>query len=169
MPIYTLKVIIRIMLISALFFAACSNQSANNDKSEQSILVFKNVSVIDAADHLRVDQTVVITEHTITQVGLDAEISVPRGAVIVHGSGKYLIPGLWDAHVHLTYNSDIEPAMFALFLANGITSIRDTGGLLHKVKPWKEKSKQNPKSSPRVFIAGPLVDGLPNVYDGSQN
>ena len=57
--------------------------------------------------------------------------------------------------------------MFDLFLAYGITSVRDTGGEIDFVNKWKQKSLANPTSTPRVMIAGPLLDGTPNVYDGS--
>ncbi len=135
------------LLISLFFFWACTNQPSS---SEQSSIVFENVNIIDGANALRTDRTVVITGNTITQVGSNEEISAPRGAVIVDGSGKYLIRGLWDSHVHLTYNPDIEPAMFSLFIVNGITSIRDIGGLLHKVKPWKRNRKRIQNHRPEL-------------------
>ena len=47
---------------------------------------------------------------------------------IIDGTDKFLIPGLWDAHVHFAYVEEIASRMFDLFLAYGITSVRDTGG-----------------------------------------
>ena len=57
--------------------------------------------------------------------------------------------------------------MFDLFIAYGITSVRDIGGEIGFVKELKEMALSNPTTAPRVMIAGPLLDGLPNVYDGS--
>ncbi len=62
---------------------------------------------------------------------------------------------------------DLAPSMFYLFLGYGITSVRDTGGKMDFVKMWKDKALANPSDAPRVMIAGPLLDGMPNVYDGS--
>ena len=76
-----------------------------------------------------------------------------------------MIPGLWDTHVHFAYLEKLAPSMFDLFLAYGITSVRDTGGKINLVKSWKDKSIENPTTSPRIMIAGPLLDGHPNVYD----
>jgi hypothetical protein len=59
--------------------------------------------------------------------------------------------------------------MLDLFLAYGITSVRDTGGDIDFVNKWKNKALENPTSSPRVMVAGPLIDGYPNVYDGSDS
>ena len=78
-----------------------------------------------------------------------------------------MIPGLWDAHVHFAYIENLAPAMFDLFLAHGVTSVRDTGGRIEFVRAWKERALEDPTATPRVMIAGPLLDGLPNVYDGS--
>jgi len=87
--------------------------------------------------------------------------------MVVDGNGKYLIPGLWDSHVHLTYNMNLTPAMFDLFLTNGITSVRDTGGEIDLVLPLKKAADNNPQNTPRVKITGPLLDGIPTVYNGA--
>ena len=129
-------------------------------------LVIRNVTTIDAKNGLQENRTVVVKDHKIID-------NIPTAAVktsssqIVDGTGKFLIPGLWDAHVHLSFEQDLTPAMFDLFLAYGITSIRDTGGQLDLVLPEREKARKNPNSTPRVMIAGPLLDGVPTVYDGS--
>ena len=64
---------------------------------------------------------------------------------VIDGSGKFLIPGLWDAHVHLTFIPEIDhETYFNLFLKNGITSIRDTGALIEKLQPSLNYIKENP-------------------------
>ncbi|SVE64575.1 uncharacterized protein METZ01_LOCUS517429, partial [marine metagenome] len=84
----------------------------------------------------------------------------------IDGEGKYLIPGLWDFHVHLTYDDRFTESMPAIFLYYGITSIRDTGGLMRKMLPVVEKLRANNAIAPRLFFAGPLLDGNFVVYDG---
>jgi hypothetical protein len=85
----------------------------------------------------------------------------------IDGSGKFLIPGLWDFHVHLTYDDRLTDAMPALFLSWGITSVRDTGGLMQKILPVAKKMRATDAVAPRVFFAGPLLDGKFVVYDGN--
>lgn len=156
------KLVLMLLLVS---LGACRDKTDSEKIAADSIL-FESVSVIDASSGMREDQYVLISGNKIVEVS-DNPIQVPAGTMVIDGEGKFLIPGLWDAHVHLTFTPELEESMFRLFLGNGITSIRDTGGLLHKLLPWKEKSIREPNSSPRVFMAGPLLDGEPNVYDGS--
>lgn len=142
------------------------NDAASEKTIEAHSVLFKSVNVIDAKSGERANFNVLVTGNKIIEVS-DKPIDSPSNCTVVDGRGKYLIPGLWDAHVHVTFTPGLEQSMFPLFLGNGITSIRDTGGLIDEILPWKEKSLNEPNSSPRLFIAGPLLDGYPNVYDGS--
>ena len=123
-----------------------------------------NVTVIDAVNGVREAQAVVFEGDRITAIRpADAELSV---AETIDGSGKFLIPGLWDFHVHLTYDDRFTDAMPAQFLSWGITSVRDTGGLMHEMLPVVESMRADGAIAPRVFFAGPLLDGNFVVYDG---
>lgn len=127
-------------------------------------MAITNVTIIDAVNGVRESQTVVFDGDEITAIqSADAELNVES---TMDGSGKYLIPGLWDFHVHLTYDDNFTEAMPALFLSWGITSVRDTGGLMNKVLPVIEKMRAADAVAPRVFFAGPLLDGNFVVYDG---
>ena len=124
-----------------------------------------NVTLIDAATGARPGQTVVFDGDRIVAVtGADADL--PPVERSIDGTGKYLIPGLWDMHVHLTYDERFTDAMPELFLRHGITSVRDTGGLIDRVKPVVERMRQPGARAPRVFFSGPLLDGSAVVYDG---
>ena len=123
-----------------------------------------NVTVIDAVNGVRENRTVVFDGDEITAIGSAG--SEPAVAETMDGTGKFLIPGLWDFHVHLTYDDRFTDSMPALFLSYGITSVRDTGGLMRKVLPVVEKMRAPDAVAPRVFFAGPLLDGEFVVYDG---
>jgi len=139
------------------FVVACSEPPPTG-------IAISNVTVIDAINGVRENQTVVFQGDEITAIQpADAGLNV---AETVDGSGKYLIPGLWDFHVHLTYDDRFTSSMPALFLSYGITSVRDTGGLLDKVLPVVEAMRSDDAIAPRVFFAGPLLDGTFVVYDG---
>lgn len=99
---------------------------------------------------------------------------VPDGSVVrqaedrwIDADGLYLLPGLWDMHIHVSFNEDLAPRMFAYLLAHGVTGIRDVGGDLEKSLYWRDRARKNPRAAPRLAIAGPLIDGFPTVYDGS--
>ena len=133
------------------------------------VIVIDNVFIIDAKNQEPEQVSIFMEGNIIIDIRESGDMGPYDPSRVINGAGGYVIPGLWDMHVHLTFDPNIEPAMSDLFLANGITSIRDTGGLLDKMKPHKERSIQDPSSNPRLFMAGPLIDGEPNVYDGSEN
>lgn len=143
----------------ALALASCAPGEPPAD------LAITNVTVIDAAHGARPGQTVVVRDGRIEAV--QAADQEARAAQEVDGTGRYLIPGLWDFHVHLTYDARFTEAMPGLFLNHGITSIRDTGGPLERVLPVVEALRAEGAVAPRVFFAGPLMDGEHVVYDGS--
>ena len=124
----------------------------------------ENVTVIDAATGARPNQTVVIRGDEV--VSVEDAGTTPDVEQMIDGSGRYLIPGLWDMHVHLTYDDALTTAMPTLFLRWGVTSVRDTGGLLDRVLPVVRAMRADGALAPRVFFAGPLHDGGRVVYDG---
>ena len=138
--------------------AACAPDAPMAD------LAIRNVTVIDAVNGVREARTVVIDGGAITAVTTAGETA--DAVETVDGTGHYLIPGLWDFHVHLTYDARLTEAMPGLFLHHGITSIRDTGGPLERVVPVVDAMRADGAVAPRVFFAGPLLDGADVVYDG---
>jgi len=146
-----------------LFFAACQPK----ETLFKDALCIQNINNIDPTDGLKENQTVIIKDGKIHKIVNTATLQLSQENTIIDGTGKYMIPGLWDTHVHFAYIEELAPRMFDLFLSHGITSVRDTGGKVDFVKGWKDKASANPTEAPRVMMAGPLLDGEPNVYDGS--
>lgn len=123
-----------------------------------------NVTVIDPINKVRQQQTVVFDGDNIVSVGPnDASIEAVQ---TIDGTGKFLIPGLWDFHVHLSYDDRLTADMPRLFLSYGVTSVRDTGGLMHRMLPIVEEMRAAGAVAPRVWFSGPLLDGNFVVYDG---
>jgi hypothetical protein len=147
-----------LLVASALALVACGPDAPLVD------LAIRNVTVIDAVNGVRASRTVVVDEGRITAV-LAASEDV-NAQQVIDGTGRFLIPGLWDFHVHLTYDARLTGAMPGLFLHHGVTSIRDTGGPLELVVPAVEALRAEGAVGPRVFFAGPLLDGRDVVYDG---
>lgn len=154
----------KVLFISAVFFLfGCQS----NELVFENALCIQNISTIDPIEGLKENQTLVLKDGKIHIIAASNSLQLAAENTIIDGTGKFIMPGLWDAHVHFAYIEELAPEMFDLFLSHGITSVRDTGGKTDFVKAWKDKALANPSSSPRVMMAGPLLDGEPNVYDGS--
>ena len=126
-------------------------------------LVFAHVNVIDATGTpVQSDMSVVVRDGHIADIGKSPEVRVPEGATVVDGHGKYLIPGLWDMHVHTAFGDWVPPdenITLRLFVANGITGVRDMGSDLPVVKKWRAAIAAGKLVGPRMVIAGPMLDG----------
>jgi hypothetical protein len=125
-------------------------------------IVIEHVTVIDGTGApAKADVNVIIENGRFRSVG-PAEKS-PTDAEVIHGAGKFVIPGLWDMHVHLTQMTEIAcPAL----IANGVTGVRDMGGSLELVDWIRDRIAAGTTVGPHIFRAGPFVDGAkPGVAD----
>ena len=119
-------------------------------------LVFLHATVIDATGTPpQLDNTVVVEGGHITRVGLAKNIPAPNNAQVVDAHGLYLIPGLWDMHVHVWETQ----RAFPMFIANGVMGVRNMGGHLDDLKRWREQVTSGILLGPRMVISGPVVDG----------
>ena len=132
----------------------------------QSGIAISNVTVIDAVSGERPEQTVLIDGDRIVLVGPTDSTYFSGAYEVIDGTGKFLIPGLWDMHVHLTFDERFTATMPEMFIRYGITSVRDTGGLMERMAPVVERMRAEGAVAPRVFFSGPLLDGTTVVYDG---
>ncbi len=148
--------------LASLLLAACGEQV---EPPAGTTLAIENVTLIDAVNGVRPEQTVIMDGDRI--VAVQPAGQPVSAAQSIDGSGRYLIPGLWDFHVHLSYDERLTAAMPDLFLSWGITSVRDTGGLMEDMLPIVSAMRAEGAVAPRVFFAGPLLDGSIVVYDGN--
>ncbi len=119
-------------------------------------LVLTHATVIDMTGAPpKSDMTVIISGNLITALGKSNKIRVPKDAQIVDASGKFLIPGLWDMHVHLQ-----KTTPFPLFIANGVLGVRHMGGNLKQVYEWREQVNQGKLLAPRIISSGSVVDNF---------
>jgi len=106
--------------------------------------------------------TVVVENGRIALVAPSATVSIASGTRIVDGTGKFLIPGLADMHVHLTGAGEPDGSrrfLLPLLLANGITTVRDMGGYLESLAPLRREIREGKRDAPQIFFAGPYLDG----------
>ena len=105
--------------------------------------------------------TVGSTGDRITALGKSQAVRLPKDAQVVDATGKFLMPGLWDMHVHW-YLKDY----LTLFIANGVTGARLMWGMpMHQ--QWRKEIESGSLRGPRLVIASPIVDGPNPVWGGS--
>ena len=122
-------------------------------------LAITNVSVVDIeADSVVPGRTVLIRDGHIIRVGA-ADEGATEVATVVDGGGRYLIPGLWDMHVHALWDNEVARTFLPLFVANGVTGIRDMGGLLDVRDSVMRAIHDSSLTAPRIAAAGPILDG----------
>src|ERR1700722_835531 len=128
-----------------------------------STVAITHVTVIDMMGAPpKPDMTVIVEDQRIVEVGKSDAVHAPAGARLADGSGKYLIPGLWDMHVHEVFGDWLprnEKVVPPLFVAYGITGVRDMGGGLDVLKVWRAEIAAGRLLGPRMIIAGPMLDG----------
>jgi len=129
----------------------------------QSALVVDHVTIIDVASGaLRPDMSLIVAGDRITQITTSTDAHPPKGSRFFDARGKYLIPGLWDMHVHMVFGDWIpknEKVILPLFVANGVTGVRDMGGDLEVLKSWRSEISAGRLIGPRMVISGPMLDG----------
>jgi ketosteroid isomerase-like protein len=144
---------------SLLLIVLCVTAVAQNDSQPTAHppIYITHVMVIDTETGREApDQTVVISGEKILDVLKSASASVPTEAKVVDGSGKFLIPGLWDMHVHRTEYESTYP----MYLANGVTGVREMAGPQDAKKFRADLAKKN-IDAPRMYLASPIIDGYP--------
>jgi hypothetical protein len=122
------------------------------------------------------NRTVLILNDRIMSVGVGAGVSFPKSTQVVDASGKYLIPGLWDMHVHMRGSSSgsspdfssENAALLPLYLANGVTGVREMGGdLVADVLKWRSQVLSGELLGPHIVTCGPKLDGPRPEWPGS--
>ncbi len=157
---------IRTLLLFCAALLACSCSS----KPPPSLAI-THVTLIDATGGPPLaDMTVFLADEQISAIGPSKSVFIPRKTKVIDATGKYLIPGLVDMHVHLTGASEPTGSrefVLPLLLANGITTARDMGGDLDSLLKLRQEIERGQLQAPRIFFAGPYLDGQPPFFQPS--
>src|SRR5262245_10464010 len=103
---------------------------------------------------------VVIEGERIVAVGARGTVKIPEGAEVVDDSGRWLVPGLIDLHAHVA----MEQIVPELFVAHGVTTVRDMGNRLELVRPLRDAILAGKRTGPEILYVGPILDGEPPVW-----
>jgi len=135
--------------VTFLLFQLAAAQQRPSTSERTAAFVHVNLIPMNEERVLK-DQTVVTRGDRIVAIGNFAAVKVPRGAQRIDATGKFLIPGLADAHVHL--ESKIE---FALYLANGVTTVFNLDGRPGHLM-WRKQIADGSLLGPTIFSTGPI-------------
>lgn len=124
-------------------------------------LVIQNVTVVPGTGDGRLaDHTVVIEGDRIRSVAPSGTMDPPRGARVVDGRGKFLIPGLVEMHGHI---SKARSSALGLFVVHGVTTVRDMGGDHQELLGWRREVRSGERTGPRILLAGPYLESAENI------
>jgi hypothetical protein len=140
----------RLRLCTLLLLAAVAAHVCAQD------LVLKNVNVVDVdSGTVIAGRSVILSDGYIEEIGAQESMRAPAGARVIDGSGRYLMPALWDMHTH-----PMEPEALSMLVANGVGGTRIMWGLPRHLE-WRARVELGELLGPRLLIAGPIIEGVP--------
>ncbi|MBQ4822753.1 amidohydrolase family protein [Aquimarina sp. MMG016] len=154
------------VLLLILITISCSKK-----EKEQYDIVISDVNLIDIEDGSIATKTVFTRQGKIVKI-----VSVDSSENYffkekIDGKDKFMLPGFWDNHIHLRGGDSLineNRNLLPLFIANGITTVRDAGGdLTTSVLQWKKEIKNNTLIGPTIYTSGPKLDGANATWAGS--
>lgn len=155
--------------IVAFFFVTITLLQACRTETPSPSWAITGVNVVDVKEGVVLkNQSVLIADGKIASVSSSAEVTADS---VIDGSGKYLISGLWDMHVHFRGGDSLiseNKHLLNLFIANGVTTVRDAGGdITPAVLDWRSAIEQGDLLGPRIYTSGPKLDGPDAAWAGS--
>lgn len=161
----------RTLLVAALAALALAPLPAT--AKDRADILIRHATVVDVERaRLLSDQAVVTSGDRIVAVGSDAEVAKQWTAKrTVDADNRYLIPGLWDMHVHFGGGPQLiaeNQALLPLYVAHGITTVRDASGdLPDDVLRWRGAIADGSLFGPTLLSSGPKIEGLKPVWKGT--
>jgi imidazolonepropionase-like amidohydrolase len=160
-------VVLAIGVAAVLAFSVLQRQ-AHEGGARMDSLVIRGATLIDGTGRAPLEHaTVIIHGDKIARIDTNAQASWPAGVQVIDARGKFLIPGLWDTHIHIGGSAggsvtveEFSQEQFALnwraYLYNGVTSIVDLGGVKDGMLQWRKMERDGELLAPRVFTVGPI-------------
>lgn len=125
----------------------------------------RGVTVVDVvAGDTVPGRTVLVSGSRICAVMASGDAVLPESVTVLDGRGRYLMPGLWDMHVHALWDTTARDVFMGEFLAHGVTGVRDMGGDLAIALDARRRQRSGEMTAPRLVVAGAIVDGPEPVH-----
>lgn len=129
--------------------------------ARQTSVAIRNVTVIPMTGAApSAGQTVLVRGGRIAEIGPAAQVRTPADAMVVDGTGRFLIPGLVEMHAH---TSKTRASALGLYVVYGVTTLRDQGSEHAEVLRWRREIRSGARVGPRMLIAGPYLESLRNI------
>lgn len=153
---------VRLTLLVAGLLASAAQSTAQT-------ITIDNVTIVDVTNgRLQPRKTIVIEGKRITRI--ENASMTTRAAATIDGTGMFVIPGLWDMHIHAYFTNDstrfhtTSEVMFPLFIVNGVTGVRDLGSNLEATLAARDSVAAHQLIGPRMLVSGPMLDGPTTRY-----
>ena len=153
---------LRVLLLAAAVLASVGPASAQT-------VTIDNVTIVDVTNgRLQSRRTIVIEGTRIVRI--EAATQATRAAATLDGTGMFVIPGLWDMHIHAYFTNDTarfhstSEVMLPLFVVNGVTGVRDLGSNLDATLAARDSVAAHQLIGPRMLVSGPMLDGPTTRY-----
>lgn len=136
-------------------------------------LLIRHATLVDVEhESLIENQAIAVRDGVLVDVGADAELSARwHGAKAVDASNQFLIPGLWDMHVHFGGGPELVDenlALLPLYIAHGITTVRDcSGDMPREVLKWRGEIQTGKRMGPQLFSSGAKLEGIHPIWKGT--
>lgn len=149
--------------LSALVTVGSLLTTVGTGEYKSAPIVIAHATVINpGTSSVQANRTIVINGDRITSISETEGFQAPKNARVIDATDQYLIPGLWDMHVHSAFG-DWFPGgrdiILPLFIANGVTGVRDMGGDTPILLEWRKEIADGRIIGPRMVISGPMLDG----------
>jgi len=153
-------------LLSPVFLLAC-----NFSEKTPADLLIKGATIIDIkTGELIEGKVIAVRADSILSVFDEVDVNKYSASSEFAANGKFIIPGLWDNHVHFGGGDTLiqeNKNLLALYVANGITAVRDAAAdISPSVLQWREEIAQGKLSGPTLFTSGPKLEGFQSMWAG---
>lgn len=153
---------LKTILAASILFSCASKTEVDLIIDQVNIVDVKNGEIIP-------NQAVLIQADSIYQVLAQEEIKQYQSKERVNGNGKFLLPGLWDNHVHFggAEYVDENEQLLPLYLSFGVTTVRDAAGDISlEVLKWRDEINQGKRLGPKILTSGPKLEGINSIWPG---
>jgi len=155
-----------------LILLVCLITACTGSKKQSVDIIIQNINILSIEDDTIIEnQSIILNADTIYAVVSSDEHKNFQAERTIDGSGKYIMPGLWDNHVHFRGGDSLaleNKNLLPLYLRYGITTVRDAGGdITPQLLEWRKAIKQGELIGPDIFTPGPKLDGQDPAWAGS--
>ncbi|WP_031425038.1 amidohydrolase family protein [Flavimarina sp. Hel_I_48] len=155
-----------------LFFLTATILSSCNKREPDYDVAVHNINIVDLKTGKIIPrQSVFINADTIHSIVSTKDLLISLARKSINGTDKYLVPGFWDNHVHFRGGDSLiaeNEHLLDLYIANGVTTVRDAGGdLTSSVQQWQKEIASGENVGPTIYTSGPKIDGRRARWPGS--